>query len=400
MKRRTLLGTAGALAATARVPLALAADTTGITATSIKVGETNAYSGPASAYGAIGHGLEAFFKMVNAGGGVNGRKIDFIPRDDGYSPPRTVQETRRLVEQDKVALILNGLGTPTQSAVQKYMNQKKVPQLFVATGASKFGNEKEFPWTMGWQPAYPVEAGIYMKHLMATKPDAKLAILYQNDDFGKDYLNGARAALGDKADKIIVKTASYETSDPTVDSQVVELQGSGADTLLVGAIPKFAAQSIAKVYDLNWKPTFYMTNVSISVGSVLKPAGENKAIGMISAGYLKDPTDHEWDKDAGMSEWRGFMKQWLPNADMTDNNFVFAYGIGLTFLQVLRQCGKDVTRENIMKQAASLKDLMIPILLPGVLVNTSPTNYYPIRSMQLQRWDGKTWVRFGNVLSA
>jgi branched-chain amino acid transport system substrate-binding protein len=400
MKRRTLLTTAGALAATARIPLALAADTTGITATSIKVGETNAYSGPASSYGAIGHGLEAFFKMVNAEGGINGRKIDFIPRDDGYSPPRCVQETRRLVEQDKAALILNGLGTPTQSAVQKYMNEKKVPQLFVATGASKFGNYKQYPWTMGWQPAYPVEAGIYMKHLMATKPDAKLAILYQNDDFGKDYLNGAREALGDKAGKIIVKTASYETSDPTVDSQVVALQGSGADTLLVGAIPKFAAQAISKVYDLKWKPTFYMTNVSISVGAVMEPAGENKAVGMISAGYMKDPTDHEWDKDAGMNEWRAFMKKWLPNADMADNNYVFAYGVGSTFLQVLRQCGKDVTRENIMKQAANLKNLAIPTLLPGVEVNTSPTNYYPIRSMQLQRWDGKTWVRFGNVLSA
>lgn len=400
MKRRTLLASGAALAATAQVPLAFAADTTGITATRIKVGETDAYSGPASAYGAIGHGLTAYFKMINAGGGVNGRKIDFIPRDDGYLPPRTVQETRRLVEQDGVALILNGLGTPTQSAVQKYMNQMNVPQLFVATGASKFGNEKQYPWTMGWEPAYPVEAGIYMQHLMATKPNAKLAILYQNDDFGKDYLDGARAALGAKASKIIVKTASYETSDPTIDSQVVQLQGSGADTLLVAAIPKFAAQSIAKVYDLKWKPTFYMTNVSISVGAVLQPAGENKAVGMISAGYMKDPTDRHWDSDAGMNEWRAFMKKWLPHADMTDNNFVFAYGIGFTFIQVLRQCGKDVTRSAIMKQAANLKNLTVPILLPGVEVNTSPTNYYPIRAMQLQRWDGKTWTRFGKVLSA
>ena len=397
MTFKTSMLTAAALLALA-VP-AVAADAPGVTATEIKIGNTEAYSGPASAYGAIGKGESAFWTMINEHGGVAGRKINFISVDDGYNPAKTVEQTRKLVEQDGVAFLFNALGTPTNSAVHKYLNQKNIPQLFVATGADKWGDYKDFPWTMGWQPSYRTEAQIYAKYILKEKPNAKIAILYQNDDFGKDYVAGVKDVLGDKYAKMVVKEATYETSDPTIDSQVVTLQASGADTLITAAIPKFAAQTIRKVYDIGWRPTHFLTNVSLSVAAVMLPAGAEKGIGIITSNYGKDATDPAWKDDPGMNEWRAFMKKYMPGADMSDNNFVYAYGVSLTMLQVLKQCNGDFSRQNVMKQAANIHDLALPTALPGVKVNTSPTNFHPIRQMQLQKWDGKTWVRFGDVIS-
>jgi branched-chain amino acid transport system substrate-binding protein len=397
-RRSFIAGGAGLVTSFAITGRARAAETPGVTATEIKIGCTMPFSGPASSYSNIGRGDMAFFKMVNDRGGVGGRKINFIALDDGYSPPRTVEQIRKLVEEDQVAFTFNTLGTPTNTAVEKYLNHKKVPQLFVATGADKWGNYKQYPWTIGWQPSYRTESQIYAKHILAKKPDAKIAILFQNDDFGKDYVLGVKDSLGDKFDKMVIKQASYETSDPTIDSQVVELQSSGADTLIVAAIPKFAAQAIRKVYDIGWKPLFFMTNVSVSVAQVIKPAGAEKAVGIISAEYLKDPTDPAWNDDAGMKEWRAFMAKYLPDGDTTDANFVYSYGASQTMLQVLKQCGEDFSRENIMKQAANLHDVELAALLPGIRINTSPTNYHPIRQEQLARWNGKIWERFGEVI--
>ena len=396
MHRRTLL---------ASVPLTIAAltrpafaQTPGVTATEIRIGQTEAYSGPASAYGAIGKGLVGYFKRLNDQGGIAGRKINFISVDDGYSPPKTVEQTRRLVESDGVDFILNGLGTPTQSAVQRYMNQKKVPQLFVASGAEKWAQPKEFPWTIGWNPSYRTEGQIYAKYILQTKPDGKVAVLYQNDDFGKDYLTGLRDVFGGDYDKRVVKAASYETSDPTIDSQAVALQGSGADVLVSAATPKFAAQIIRKIYDLNWKPLHLLTDVSISTAAVIIPAGADRALGTIAAAYLKDNGDPAWKADAGMNEWRAFMKDYVPDGDQDDNNYTYAYGVGGTALQVLNQCEGDFSRENIMKQAANITRLALPTLLPGITVNTSPTNFHPIREMRLQRWTGTRWELFGDII--
>ena len=364
----------------------------------IKIGQTMPYSGPASAYGTIVKLHQAFFKKVNDEGGINGAKINFISLDDGYSPPKTVEQVRRLVEQDQVALLFNTLGTPTNSAIQRYVNQKKVPHLFISTGADKWGDYEHFPWTMGFQPSYRTEAQIYTKYILKEKPNAKIAILYQNDDFGKDYPAGVKDVLGDKFDAKTV-LASYETTDATIDSQITSLQASGADVLLVAAIPKFAAQSIKKVHDLGWKPMYFMTNVSISVGTVMNPAGPENSVGMVSTNYLKDCTDARWDNDAGMKEWRAFMAKNMPGADMTDNSYVFAYAVSLTMQQVLKQCGDDFSRENIMKQAANLKDFDARLLLPGIKVNTSPSNFHPIKAMQLMKWDGKSWVPFGDIIA-
>lgn len=378
---------------------AAADDLPGVTATTIKIGNTNAYSGPASSYGVISKTEAAFFKMVNDQGGVAGHTIDFISYDDAYSPPKTVEQTRRLIEEDKVALLFNSLGTAPNTAIQRYVNQKKVPHLFISTGADKWGDYQHFPWTMGFQPSYRTEAQIYTKYMLAQKPDAKMAILYQNDDFGKDYPAGVKDILGDRYSKVVVKEASYETTDPTVDSQLASLQASGADALLVGATPKFAAQAIRKVHDLGWHPTFFfMTNVSISVGSVMTPAGAENGVGVITTGYMKDPTDPAFKDDPGMNEWRAFMAKYIPSGDVTDANYSFGYGVSVAMLQVLKQCGGDFSRANIMKQAASLHDVADPVLLPGIKINTSPTNFHPIRAMQLQKWDGKTWVRFGDII--
>jgi len=391
--------TAGLASAVAgRISSARAADTPGVSATEIKIGNTMPYSGPASSYSVIGRTEAAYFKMVNDQGGVAGRKVNFISLDDGYSPPKTVEDVRQLVEEDQVAFCFQNLGTPCNSAIATYMNQKKIPQLFVGSGASKWSDYKKYPWTMGWQPNYRTEAQIYMKYMLANVKEPKLGILYQNDDFGKDYPIGARDALGANWDKIVVKSVSYETTDATVDSQVAELQSSGANVLLVGAIPKFAAQAIRKVYDLNWKPTFFMTNVAISVGTVMQPAGPEKAVGMLSTQYFKDPTDPSWKDDAAMNTWRGFMAKYNPSGDVTDSATVFAYGISMTMMQVLKQCNGDFSRANVMKQAESLHDVDIPILLPGIKLSTAATDHRPIKAMQLQRWDGKTWVRFGDLI--
>ena len=394
---RRLANTAAAVLAMVLGAGAISADTPGVTATEIKIGNTVPYSGPASSYSVLGKLESAFFGMVNEQGGVAGHKINYISLDDAYSPPKTVEQVRRLVEEDQVDFTFATLGTPTNSAIVHYMNQKKVPQLFVSTGADKWGDYKHTPWTIGWQPSYRTEARIYTKYILQQKPDAKIAILYQNDDFGKDYPNGVKDILGPDFDKKAV-VATYETTDPTVDSQITTLQASGADVLLVAAIPKFAAQAIRKVHDLHWSPMFLMSNVSISVGAVLTPAGPENAIGMLSAGYLKDSTDPEWNNDPGMNEWRAFMSKYMPGADLTDGGYVSAYGLCKTMLQVLQQANGDFSRDNIMKQVTSLHDSENPVLLPGIKINTSPTNYHPIRAMQLMKWDGKTWVRFGDVI--
>ena len=382
----------------ALTPVARAADAPGVTATEIKIGQTMPYSGPASAYAAIGKGEQAYFKMLNEHGGINGRKVEIESADDGYNPAKTVEETRRLVEREEVAFMFNSLGTAAQTSVQKYLNGKKVPQLFVSSGADKWGDYAQFPWTMGWQPSYRTEAQIYAKYLLANKPDAKVAVLWQNDDFGKDYLAGLKDVWGAKYDSLVIKTESYETTDPTMDQQVVSLQGSGADVLVIAATPKFAAQAIRKVFDLGWKPLEFVTNVSASVGAVLKPAGLDKAVGLITAAYLKDSTDAKWDSDPGMKEWRAFMAQYMPDADVSDGSYLYAYAISQTLTQVLKQCGSDLSRANIIKQAASLKDVEGATLLPGIKVNTSATNFHPLRQMQLTRFDGKSWQVFGDLL--
>jgi len=371
----------------------------GASDTEIKIGNTMPYSGGASAYGAIGKLETAYFNMINEQGGINGRKINFISRDDGYSPPKTVELIRKMVEEDQVLLTFNVLGTPPNTAVQAYLNDNKVPQLFVATGADKWNDPKNHPWTMGWQPSYRIEARIYGRYILKNLPDAKIAVLYQNDDFGKDYLTGLREGLGDKADKMVVATKTYETTDPTVDSQVAALQGSGADVLLTAATPKFAAQAIRKVSDIGWKPTHFLTNVAVSVGAVMKPAGPEKGIGIISAGYLREPTDPQWQNTPEYKDWLAWMQKYNSSANVADLNNVYGYSAAQTVLAVLKACGDNLTRENIMKQAASIHDLKLPMLLPGIVVSTSATDFAPIKRMQLMKFDGATWQLFGEVIS-
>jgi branched-chain amino acid transport system substrate-binding protein len=395
MHRRAVLA---GMVATIAAPAVRAAETPGVTATELKIGNTAAYSGPASAYGVIARTEAAVFRMINDQGGVGGRKINYVSLDDGYSPPKTVDQVRRLVEEDQVAFIFATIGTPTNTAISRYTNSKGVPLIFLGSGANKWGDPKNAPWVMGWQPSYRTEAQIYTNYVLKNKPDAKIAVLYQNDDFGKDYPAGVKDILGDAFDRRVVKVVSYEVTDATIDSQIVAMQAAGADVLITAATPKFAAQTIRKVADLNWKPLHFMTNVSISVGSVITPAGPENAVGMISAAYIKDPTSPAWKDDAGMNEWRAFMAKYMPDADLTDAGPVFAYGVTNCLWQVLKQCGTDFSRANIMKQAANLKDVELAVLLPGIKVNTSPTNFHPIRQMQLQRWDGKTFELFGPIL--
>ena len=371
----------------------------GASDTEIKIGNTDPYSGPASAYGQIGKAIAAYFKMVNDQGGINGRKINFISYDDSYSPPKTVEMARKLVEQDQVLLLFQSLGTPSNTAIHKYMNAKKVPQLFVATGATKWNDPKNFPWTMGWQPNYQTESHVYVRHLLATKPNAKIAVLYQNDDYGKDYLKGLEDALGAKAATMIVGKASYEVTDPTVDSQIVQLQSSGADVLFNFTTPKFAAQAIRKAYDIGWKPVHYLNNVSISIGAVLKPAGLDKSVGLITARYTKENSDPQWANDPGMNKWRAFMKKYMPEANLDDDFNVYGYGVAQTLQQVLKQCGDNLTHQNVMHEAANLKNVQIDTLLPGITVSTGPNDFAPIEAVQLARFDGTKWVRFGDVLS-
>ena len=392
--------------ASAAIALALAAPASaqkkydpGASDTEIKVGQTMPYSGPASAYGTIGKVEAAYFKMINDQGGINGRKINLISLDDGYSPPKTVEMVRRLVEQDEVLLVFQTLGTPSNTAIQKYMNAKKVPQLFVATGATKWNDPTGNPWTMGWQPNYQTETTIYAKHILKEKPNAKIGVLYQNDDYGKDYLKGLKDGLGDKV-KMIVAEVSYEVSDPTIDSQIVQLQGSGADVFVNITTPKFAAQAIRKAFDIGWKPVHYLNNVSTQIGSVLTPAGLEKSVGLISTAYIKDPLDPQWASDAAIAEWTAFMKKHYPEGSLIDNSNVYGYTVAKTMVQVLKQCGDNLTRENVMKQAASLKDFAPDTLIPGVKINTGPKDFAPIESVQLMKFDGKSWVRFGEVIGA
>jgi ABC-type branched-subunit amino acid transport system substrate-binding protein len=373
---------------------------TGATDTEIKIGNIMPYSGPASAYGVIGKTEQAYFNMINAAGGINGRKINFISYDDAYSPPKAVEQTRKLVESDEVLFIFNSLGTPSNSAIQKYMNSKKVPQLFVATGATKWNDPKDFPWTMGWQPSYQSEAQIYAKYLLKEKPGAKIAVLYQNDDYGKDYLKGLKDGLGAKAASMIVAEESYETSEPTVDNHIVKLKSTHADVFIDITTPKFAAQAIKKVAEIEWKPLHILNNVGASVGSVLKPAGFENAQGIISAAYLKDVSDPQWDNDPGMKTFLAFLAKDFPEANKLDNSVVVGYGVVQTVVQVLKQCGDNLTRENVMKHAANLKDFRTEMLLPGIKVNTSPTNFGPISQLQLQRFKGERWELFGDVISA
>ena len=363
----------------------------------IKIGNTNPYSGPASSYGTIGKSISAYFKMVNERGGINGRKVNFISYDDGYSPPRTVEMARKLVEQDEVLFVFQTLGTPSNTAIHKYMNMKKVPQMHVATGATKWNDPKNFPWTMGWQPNYQSEARAYAAHILRTKPNAKIGVLFQNDDYGKDYLKGFHDGLGDKKG-MIVKEVSYEVADPTVDSQIVQLQASGADVFFNITTPKFAAQAIRKAYDIGWKPVHYLNNVSNSVGSVLTPAGLEKAVGVISSAYLKDATDSRWASDAAIGQWRVFMNKYYPDGNQADIFNVYGYSVAATIAQVLRQCGDNLTRENIMRQAAAMKGFRVETLLPGIRVSTSADDFAPIEAVQLERFNGKQWELFGDII--
>jgi branched-chain amino acid transport system substrate-binding protein len=363
----------------------------GTSATEIKVGQTIAYSGPASAYGQLGKAEDAYFKWLNAKGGINGRKITFITLDDGYSPPKAVENARKLVESEQVAVVFNVLGTPLNTAIRPYMNQKKVPQLFIAAGATTFNDPQHFPWTMGWQPNLQAEATFYAQHLLKSKPDAKVAVLYQNDDFGKDLLNGLTTALGDKTKTMIVDAQNFQATDPTIDSQMITLKNSGADTLFLFTYAKQAAQAIGKMDDLAWKPVTYLHLGAASVGATFKPAGLDKSTGILSAGFMKDVTDPKWANDPDVRTWLAWMKDNLPMADINDSLNVAGYVYAQTLEQVLRQAGDDLTRENIMKQAASLKDFRLGLLLPGSLINTSPTDYRVIRYMKLQRFNGKSW---------
>ena len=370
----------------------------GASDTEIKIGQTKPYSGPASAYSSAGKVQMGYFEKINAAGGVNGRKIKLISLDDAFTPPKTVEQTRRLVEQDQVLAVFNSNGTAANSAVQKYLNVRKVPQIFVSTGASKFTDPKNFRWTIGWLPTYYNEARSYARYVLQHRPKARIAVLYQNDDFGKDYLNGLHDELGDKAKQMIVSEVSFELSDATVDSQLVSLQASGADTFFNISTAKFAAQAIRKAYDIGWKPLQFVALPGSSVGQVMVPAGVEKGVGVITVGFMKDPTDPQWRDDAALVEWRAFMKQYYPDGDLLDWYNVYAYAAAQTLVRVLKQCGDDLTRENVIKQAANLKNFDLPLLLPGIRINTSATDYRVIRQVQLQRFDGKQWARFGDLI--
>ncbi len=397
--RRTFL--AGVSAATAlsanRVAFGEKKYDVGATDTEIRIGHTSPYSGPASSYSTIGKLHQAYWKSVNESGGINGRKITFISYDDGYQPPKTVEMVRKLVEEDQVLCTFNTLGTPCNTAIHKYMNQKKVPQLYVATGASKWGDPRNFPWTMGFQPDYHTEGIIYAKHMLGTVKDARIGVLYQNDDYGKDYFNGLKDGLGKEADRM-VKVVTYEVTDPTVDSQIIQLKDSGANVFYNVSIPKFAAQAMRKAADLGWKPAQYMNNVAASVATTMKPAGLENVQGVLTAAWTKDPTDHQWDNEDDMKEWRGFMGKHMPDGNLGDASYVYAYCVATLMRITLEKCGDVLTRENLMRQAANHQRLSLPGLLPGITVSTSPTDFYPVQAVQLSRFKGETWELFGDVM--
>jgi branched-chain amino acid transport system substrate-binding protein len=372
---------------------------TGASDTEIKIGNTVPYSGPASAYGTIGKSETAYFAMINDRGGINGRKINFLSRDDGYSPPKTVEVVRKLVEEDQVLLLFATLGTPPNIAIQEYLNVNKVPQLFITTGAGRWNDPKHYPWTMGWIPSYRTEARIYAHYILKSAPEAKIALLYQNDDFGKDYLIGLREGLADKADRMLIATESYETTDPTIDSQVLALRGTGADFLVAAVIPKIGAQAIRKVYDIGWKPTFFLSQTANSVGAVMRPAGSEKSVGIISASFYKDPTDVQWQDAPEYKVWLDWMKKYNTSGNVADAFTVIGYSSAQTMAAVLKSSGDNLTRENVMKQAASLHNLALPMLLPGITLSTSADDYAPIKQMQLMKFDGTAWKLFGESMS-
>jgi branched-chain amino acid transport system substrate-binding protein len=398
MRRRSVLkGVAGG-GFVAAAPFIVRRAVGGVTDTEIRIGSTAAYSGPASAYGAIGRAHTATWQWFNDQGGVNGRKVNFLSYDDSYSPPKAIEQVRRLVEQDEVACLCNTLGTAANSAFLKYVNQKKVPDLFVGSGADKFQDPVSWPWTIGWQPSYRVEAQVFAKYALKERSEGKIGILYQNDDFGKDYLIGFKDVLGDRFNKLVT-AVSYEVSDATIDSQAISLQQANVATVLIAATPKFAAQSIRKLADMSWNPLKLLSNVSSSVGAVIEPAGADKAIGVVSNQYYKDPTDPKWKDDPGIVLWREVMTKYIPGVDLNDAFYVYGFGAVMTMIPVLKQCGNDFSRENLMKQATNLKNVEVPSLLPGIRVNTSPTNYHTISQIQMMRWNGKSWDLFGDVLS-
>jgi ABC-type branched-subunit amino acid transport system substrate-binding protein len=390
----------GSLAALTAVGAVSAQTVVGVTATEIKIGNTNPYSGNASAYGTIGKTIAAYFKKVNDEGGINGRKINFITYDDGYSPPKTVEMVRKLVEQDQVAFLFQTLGTPPNSAIHKYVNQMKVPHLFIATGATKWNDPKNFPWTMGYQPNYQTEGRVYAAYALSHVKDPKIGILYQNDDYGKDYLKGFEDGLGEANKKLIVLKQTYEVTDPTIDSQIVNLKNSGANVFFDITIPKYAVQAIKKVHEIGWKPLHFLNNVSSSLGTVLKPAGLDASRDLITALYMKEVTDPQWRNDKGFTEWVAFMKKYYPDGALDDQSNGFAYNVAILMTHVLKQCGNDLSRENIMKQAASVKDLELPLLLPGIKVNTGPNDFAPVEQEQLAKFDGEKWALFGDIIEA
>ncbi|MBI5262290.1 MAG: ABC transporter substrate-binding protein [Bradyrhizobium sp.] len=386
------------LAATGGNALAQKKYDSGASDSEIKIGNIMPYSGPASAYGVIGKTEAAYFRKINAEGGINGRKINFISYDDAYSPPKTVEQARKLVESDEVLVIFNSLGTTPNGAIRKYMNSNKVPQLFVASGASKWNEPKEFPWTMGWQPSYQSEARIYAKFLMQEKPDAKIGVLYQNDDFGRDYLKGLKDGLGAKA-AMIVGEESYETSEPAIDGHVVKLKATGANVFISITTPKFAAQAMKKIAEIDWRPLQIVSNVSASVGGVIEPAGFENAQGLLSAAYAKDGADPRWDDDPGMKNFLEFLEKYYPEGNKIDGAVVYGYGAAQTMVKVLQMCGDDLTRENVMRQAANLKAFAPDTLLPGITINTSATDFAPIEQLQMMRFKGRKWELFGNIIS-
>ena len=394
MMSRSLLF-AAALAMAATPALADGKYDTGASDTEIRIGNTMAYSGPASSYGTTGKVLSAYFDMINEQGGINGRKITFITLDDGYSPPKTVEHARKLIEQEKVLLLFSNLGTPTNSAIHKYVNAKKVPHLFLFTGASKWGQPKKFPWTMGWLPSYKTEGKAFAQYILDTVADPRIAVLYQNDDAGKDFVGGLREGLGERADALIVGAEPYEATDPTVDSQIVSLKASGANVFYNIAMPKFAAQAIRKSYDIGWHPLHLLTYVAASVEATLKPAGLDKSTDIISALFLKDPNDPGDD----VAAYRAFMAKYYPGGNADDANNPMAYTAAYTMVHVLEQCGDDLTRANIMRQAANIKNLIVPMLRDGITVTTAPDDFYPIEKLGMARFDGKNWIPFGDVIS-
>jgi len=400
LSRRSFLQSSAAAACLASGAWpARAANAPGVTDTEIKIGQTMTYSGPASAYGVIGRTEAAYFRMINEMGGVNGRKLNLISLDDGYSPPKTVEQTRRLVEQEQVAFIFGSLGTPTNAAIRSYLNDNKIPQLFISATSAMFGDPQHYPWTMGAQATSQTEARIFARHILKTRPDAKIGVLYQNDDFGKDYPIGLRDGLGMDHAAMVIKEVSYEVSDPTVDSQVITLQGIGADTFVIGATVKAGALAIRKAYDIGWRPVRYVSFSSSSITATLKPVGLDKSKGLITTAYVKDPIDPRWKDDPGYKEWAAFVAKYLNPIDLIDSNAVAGFNISAMLIQVLKQCGDDLSRDNVMRQAANLKDLELPMLLPGIKINTSPDNYTPIRQAQLAAFNGESWEPFGDLIS-